>query len=408
MLGECLEIFQKKLKECGESLILDEYVLKDGTYIIVGKNGEITSVTDIKRDKKSGKISRSASRYDDICYYDYHSDLISMNKPQDPAKIVHSNNYLCFWVKKESISNGKLKPEVIEKYYDVLENPGKKYEKSKAAPIYQKLEETLGKVDTETLQRNKQWILEHIFSVEELSDDIDMSRKDYLKIFFEADREEYEREGNRYVLPNIYNSNNYNVEVNGEILGLPDNNQGMNAKKPFLSVKTRKSVAPYLLNRQEVILQKQFFDYLMNFASVGKNNLYVDLNQEEFIPCEDGKYPPGAISGFYLRLQKGKEVEIQNQDVVPFFNNKLKEIFTYKNVLEIEDEHEPEYQYDKECRTYQELEETVNDIFFSKMLINNYFSAEENIRITDDYLKEIYYYPEEGCLNGFVWEIPEE
>ena len=60
--------------------------------------------------------------------------------------------------------------------------------------------------------------------------DIDMGKKDYLKIFFEAEREEYQREGKRYFIPNIYNSNQYNITVNDETLGLPDNNQGMNAK----------------------------------------------------------------------------------------------------------------------------------------------------------------------------------
>ena len=387
MLGECLEVFKKKLEEEGEELILGNYVLKDGSYIIVGKDGEVVSKTEIKQDRKTGKIDRSAVRYDDFCYYDYHSDLISMNKPQDPAKIIHSNNYLAFWIKKDSISNGKLTPELIEKYYEVLEHPEKKYEKSKAADIYQNLEKSIGKVDTETLQRNKKWILEHIFSIEELNLGIDMNKKDYLKIFFEADRAEYEREGNRYFVPNIYNSNNYNIEMNGEVYGLPDNNQGMNAKKPFLSVKTRKSVASYLLNGKEVMLQKQFFDYLMNFAAAGKNNLYVDLNRGEFIACRNDEYPIGAVSGFFLRIQKGKEVEILNQDVVPFFNNHLARPFVYKNWLEIEDVSHREYEYDRECETYNELEEIVNDIFFSKMLISYYFGKEEDIKITDEKLK---------------------
>ncbi len=387
MLSECLEVFKKKLEGEGEELILDNYVLKDGTYLIVGKNGEVTSRTEIKMDKKSGEIDRSAARYEDFCYFDYHSDLISMNKPQDSAKIIHSNNYLSFWVKKDSISEGKLKPETIEKYYEILEYPEKKYEKSKAAAIYQNLEETIGKVDTETLQRNKKWILEHIFSLEDLGLGIDMSKKDYLKIFFETDREEYEREGNRYFIPNIYNNNNYNVEVEGEVYGLPDNNQGMNAKKPLLSVKTRKTVAPYLLNREDVMLQKQFFDYLMSFAAIGKNNIYVDLNKEEFFPCGNSEYPIGAVSGFFLRIQKGKEVEIVYQDVVPFFDNYLKKPFIYRNWLDITDENHREYEYEQECETYEELERIIDDIFFSKMLISYYFGKEEDIKITDNHLK---------------------
>lgn len=385
LLGECLEVFHKRLEEDGENLILNNYVLKDGTYLIVDEDGKIVSLSDIKMNKKSGEINSNVPHYNELCYFDYHSDLISMNKPQDPAKIIHSNNYLSFWVKKDSISGGKLKPEIIEKYYEILEHPEKKYEKTKAKEIYQNLEETIGTVDTATLQRNKKWILEHIFSLEE--SEIDMSGKDYLKIFFKADKQEYEREGNRYFIPNIYNSNNYNVEVQGEIYGLPDNNQGMNAKKPFLSVKTRKMVAPYLLNREDVMLQKQFFDYLMGFASKGQNNIYVDLNAKKFIPCKNGEYPTEAVSGFFLRIQKGKEVEILNQDVVPFLDNHLKKTFTYKNWLNVMSEKDAEYEEEQEYETYQELERIIDDIFFSKMLISYYFGKEEDIKITDETLK---------------------
>ena len=192
-----------------------------------------------------------------------------------------------------------------------------------------------------------------------------------MKIFFEAEKEAYQREGDRYFIPNIYNSNQYNVVINDEVLGLPDNNQGMNAKKPFLSIKTRKCAVPYLLNRENVMLQKQFFDYLMNFAMAGKYNIYVDMEHREFCACEDNKYPKETVRGYFLRIRKGKEVEIHDQDVVPFFRNRLSKPFVYENKLGIEDDKNPEYEYGKICETYQELESMMDDIFFSKMLIHH-------------------------------------
>ena len=103
MITECLEVFQNVL-ERDENVIIREYIPADGTYILVDKNYEIKEQPiEIKMDKKTGNIDRSASDYNKICYYDYHSKLISMNKPQDSAKIIHSNNYYSFWVKKESI-----------------------------------------------------------------------------------------------------------------------------------------------------------------------------------------------------------------------------------------------------------------------------------------------------------------
>ena len=392
MITECLQVFQKMLEK-DENLILREYIPADGTYIILDKNCQIKGQpVEIKMDKKTGNIDRSATYYNDICFYDYHSKLISMNKPQDPAKIIHSNNYFSFWVKKESITNGKLTEEVIDKYYDILEEPIKKYEKGKALELYKSVEASLGSVNKEILHKNKAWIKEHIFSINE-SIPVDLEKKDYLKIFFEADFSEYEKEGKRYFIPNIYNSNNYNIKVKDKVLGLPDNNQGMNAKKPFLSIKTRKVPTPYLLDENQVMLQKQLFDYFMNFVSAGKYNVYVDLERNEFIACRnDDKnkgFPIGSICGFFLRLQKGKnEAEIHYQDVVPFYENKLEKEMDYIDYMQIPNEKHPEYEmeyhtYDK----FSEIERLIDDIFFSKMLRNNYFTEADKLSITEEGLR---------------------
>lgn len=388
MIDECLSVFRRRIEEEGENLILRDYIPAEGTYVIVTKDGQIKASRDIKFDKKLGKIDKDFAEFQDICYYDYHSKLITMNKPQDPAKVIHSNNYYAFWIKKESLSNGKLTREIIEKYYEILEMPEKKYEKGKAMELYQSVRETLGEVDKEVLDRNKAWILEHIFRLQEIME-IDLEKKDYLKIFFEAERSEYEKEGNRYFIPNIYNSNNYNMKVENDVLGLPDNNQGMNSKKPFLSIKTRKVSSPYLLNMNEVMVQKQFFDYLMNFASAGKYNVYVDLEHMEFQACRNAEYPMGSVCGFFLRLAKGKnEAEIHYQDVIPYYENKLQKEFSYENVMEIYNDKYPEY--DMAYHSYKkksELEGLIDDIFFSKMLRNNYFTEIDKLSSIEPKLK---------------------
>ena len=102
MLKECLEVFEYMLKEEGESLILHSYVPADGTYILVGRDGSQKAVMDFCIDKKTKKVDHSHPSFDEFCFYDYHSQLLSMNKPVDRKKIIHSNNYLSFFVKKEA------------------------------------------------------------------------------------------------------------------------------------------------------------------------------------------------------------------------------------------------------------------------------------------------------------------
>lgn len=388
MLSECLEVFGSYTEEERERRILDYYIPKPGSYILVGKNGEVISATDFKK----GEINKSAVHFNEFCYYDYYSNLITMNKYLS-NKIIHSNNYLCFWIKKENVSNKKLTREIIDEYYDVLEHPEKKWGKGKEQlSAYRKLEAELGKVDVEVLQRNRKWVQEHIFDMDNLDLQIDMSKKDYLKIFFEAEKVEYQREGNRYFISNIYNNNDYNIIVNDEILGLPVNNMNMNKNKPFLSVKTRKVVPSYLLNKDDAILQKQFFDYLLNFAMAGKQNVYIDMEKKKIMAFPNNEYPPESISGLYLRIQRIKdaiEVVVYDQDVVPFFDNHLKKPFLYENKLNVEDEKNPEYEFGKTCMTYKEIEELINDIFFSKKLVHNYFTEEREIKITEETVKRM-------------------
>lgn len=388
MLRACMEVFRHEMEKSDNRLILDSYIPADGTYLIIGKNGEQIAAIEIKMDKKTRQIDRSSPYFPDICFYDYHSTLISMNKPMDGGKIIHSNNYLSFFVKKENVVSGTLTEDIIDGYYEVLKNPiEKKYKKAqKASEIYRQFENEAGPVDGISIERNKRWVKEHIFSL----NDVNMEGKGYLKIFFQADYELFEREGQRYFLPNIYNSNDYNVNVQGEVVGLPDNNLGMNAKKPFLSIKTRKNPAPYLLNAEAVMFQKKFFDYLMNLASAGLYNVYVDVERKRINAFPNGQIMEQMGAGYYLRIRKGKnEAEILEQDNMPGYCNNLKHGFVFQEILPCDYKMHPEYR-DKYQAYHKrtEIGALISEVFFMKCLAgNNYFVDASELNITDEQLK---------------------
>lgn len=406
MFEECLEVFKREL-DYDNNLILDEYIPADGSYIIVDAEGKIKNYQDIKLDKKKRGTSEAVikgSYFKEICFYDYHSKLISMNKPVDSKKVIHSNNYLSFAVKKESITS-KLTETIIDNYYDTLKNPLEaKYKKSKeASKIYQKFEEEYAPVNIEILEKCRSWIKQHIFSIDKLID-IDLKKKDYLKIFFEvfeADEEDNKKnkelfiqEDNRYIFPSIYNNNDYNVEVNGKIQGIPDNNMGMNAKKPFLAIKTRKTPAAYLVDINKAILQKQFFEYLMNFAANGKNNIYIDTKNYRIKAYSDQDERDDfdeMASGYYLRIQKGKELEIQIQDNIVDYQNRLKTNFEYMKFISIDIKGDKLPEFAKKYGVYDKRTSVgtlINEIFFSKFLRTNYFIDVNDMSIKDSVLRQ--------------------
>lgn len=381
MLKDCLEVFAEELKRTeektgdGDRLILDSYIPADGVYIVVSQSGEIRSCA-IKLNKKSRILEQTPNDNDllrKIRFYDYHSRLVSMDKPQDPKKVIHSNNYLAFWVKQESLENGKLDEAAIDRYFDVLRNPREKYKKPQDRKMYDYIAEQIGDIDQERLEKNRTWIKENVFRLEELN--ILLSGKNYLKIFFEGDEELYIKEEQRYVMTKIFNKNDYNFELEEKILGLPNDNLGLNSKKPYMENKTRRVPVSYLITPEEAVLQRKFFDYLMNKANAGETDLYFDTTKKKITAQKKGEMYSSDFNGYFLQVQKGKEVEIHHQDTIVDYKYHLIKPFRYQNILGLEDKEE---RY-KEYRNKKELQSVINEVLFSSWLIGNYFTAEDEL-----------------------------
>ena len=361
MLKDCLEVFERKMKlvkekDRGEdALILDSYIPADGCYVIVNRDGNIASQMELKFNKKTKQMEGIAERhYDKLCFFDYHSRLVSMDKPQDPKKVIHSNNYLSFWVKQESLSNGKLNQEAIDRYFDVLKNPENKYSKSKDRQMYEYISAQINEIDQEKLEWCRSWIKENIFKLEDLG--ISLSGKNYLKIFFEEDEERYIQEEQRYLITKIFNKNDYNQEIDGKIWGLPNDNLGMNQKKPYMAHKTRKVELSYMITAEDAVLQRKFFDYLYNQASAGKVNIYIDPEKGEIRAFTKEEKMQKDFSGYYLYIQKGKEVQIMHQDVIVDYRYYLRKHFSYVNVFDRETEDE----LYKDYATVDQMEKLLN------------------------------------------------
>lgn len=407
MLYDCMQVFMEEAKrvqsnsirqdsdtdmELISKLAIDNYVPKDGTYVLINLDNNFSQAyqIDISVDKKTGEIiGRNDSHYQYIRYLDYNSKLIEMNKPMDSKKVIHSNNMYTFFLKKDSLTSGKLTLEVVDGYYDTLANPETKYNKSKAKELYQQIESEIGSVNQEVLEKIRAWIKNWLQDSTLLP--IEISGKDYLKLFFiygneKETKELYEKENKRYMIPNIYNNNDYNKKIVDEIYGLPSNNIGLNSKKPFLENKTRKTVIPYLVSMDDIVWQNRFFDYLYGQASIGKVNIYFDFDEKKIYPISDKSDVSGYIdSGVYLRIRKGKEVEILESDVVIAMNPNLQPTFYYKSIL---DTKEDTY-FGGECNTRSQLAAVIDEVFFGKMLSFNFFTEPAGISISDNVVKNV-------------------
>ncbi len=321
MLNSCIDLFhnyyEQKLKE-DKDIILNEYALDFGTYLYVNiHSGEYKKV-----EVNKNEDGRSAGNiFEEIAQRDYLSKLLDMNKPIDLKKIVQSNNCYSFVIKKGSLerdSKGvrKLTLGRIEEYYSFTENLRVKYVKDKSKleildSIGQNSEE-YKEAKKEKILKIKEWIKNNIF-------DLNLEGKDYLKIYFDIPLKEYEIESNKYFQANLYNKNDYNISIGNEIYGVPNNNLGMNSKKPYLENKTRKIKAPYLITSKDALRQKLFFDYLMILVSNKRNYVYITYDGNIVSYSRDEV--PDGFSGYFLKVKKGKEAEIVDFDLSRTSNN---------------------------------------------------------------------------------------
>ncbi len=221
MVNDLIQIF--KNAENMEKAVLDNYIPKDGTYFRINKDNTIERLT-IKRNE-----TEQSELYKWFKEAEYNSNLIDMNKPVDTTKKIHSNNYYTVFIKcdilpkvgknKEKALTEEQLEKAIENYYNTFLQETKDKRAKKILEII-----NLESINEEELQVCKNKIKNAIPKIIEEIEKNNLADKNYVKIFIEEDIAKYREEGNRYLYPRIFNKNDYNIEINGEIWGLSNNN----------------------------------------------------------------------------------------------------------------------------------------------------------------------------------------
>lgn len=125
----------------------------------------------------------------------------------------------------------------------------------------------------------------------------------------------------------------------------------------------------------------------MNCANEGKTNIYIDNDEFAFkrIIClkNQEKLDEAKFNGIYLKIQKGKELEIHYIDSLTNYTTLLKPAFDFVDVIGVQGD---------ECyKLYNErfeVENLIDDILFSRYLKNNYFTPIEDLKGIDSIFKK--------------------
>ena len=386
MIDEALEVFRKIYDKEGEELVVSKHIPKDGTYILVNKkSGKIIETLNISYDKKSKKINGELNQYYGYFRaFDYYSNLVDMNKPMDSKKTIHSNQIYSFFIKKDSIRENKLTKAIIEGYKKNLLNPEEKYNSKEAKELYKNIAEKLSKIEKDIVEDIFLWIEDNVN--ENLLDND--NKKDYLKIFFVEDNldkslELFRNEHKRYLIPNIFNSNDYNKKIEETIYGLSNNNMGLNAKKTFLENKTRKISTPYLVDTEEILLQYAFYNYLL--PEVKQGNYFIYFTENEIIPkTYKDACPNGAR--YLLNATYSKDIDIKNFNIISKSDSQEINI-NFREILHQKRKDSDEIEYGNLNR--EKIMNNINKILFYNSLLGNFLASDGDLDIKDIEIKKL-------------------
>jgi CRISPR-associated protein Csh1 len=368
MINDLITLFKTGYEKHGDKIILDTYKPDDGIYIRINNNGLWDHIL-IKKD-----IVYDRELFNWFKHVDYYSCLLDMNKPIDPKKTIHSNNYLTMFIKKDILpevgeSEKKLtRKELegsIERYFSVFTKDNKDRYDKQSLELLDKA--NLPDLSVEAVKNNMNYILLNIDRLIELIKSSGLGKKDYVKVFFDSHIENYMTESRRYLIPKIFNKNDFNVNVRSNTLGLSNANMGLNSKKPYLESMTTRFKVAFRVDVESALLGKKIFDWIEGQEG---NTVYIpyDYGFEGSLGNVREKRP-----FYYIYFTRGIGLTVEDFDYLPQFTDKIG--FTLYNFLQLEEgEKENKFVSDDEyIDSLFQLEDKVNGYFFNGRLKNSYY-----------------------------------
>lgn len=271
MTYDLINSFKEYFKD--NKVVLDSYKMDDGYYYLVKNDGTLKRLIMKKNDPDDYEL------YKYLKTRDFYSKYLNSNKALDTGyteivgkekysmlkKICSNNIYTLFFKNKfvlglcnEQATKDAVPTDIFEKginkYYESLQKLGaKKEEKIILDECYKSAE----------IEKQKSNMISAFRKVYE-----DFSKEDkpkdgtWIKIFLEAEEDEYRRVGNIYFSLKLFNTNDSNVKVEDKVYGVNNYNYGLNSKKPYLELKTTPYKISSLISKDEISILNNIYIWL--------------------------------------------------------------------------------------------------------------------------------------------------
>lgn len=362
MLNEILSSLRERDEVA--ALAIDTYTLKEGLYICL--NGDTYQELLIEKNKEY-----SGDLYELIKARDFYSSLIELNKSVDTDKKIHSNNIFSLFFKVPDLQNLKKDQfnifslpscnRHIERYYDFL------------LKWYDSNQETLDNAQLKPFSQFKiikmrDFIISKLALIQERVKQNNLKAGKYVKVFCEAAMEDYINASNLYLIPKIFNKNDYNIKIGDKIFGLSNFNMGTNSKKPFLEHKTTAYKVPFRISLEDALDGYRFSTWLNSQNIEGQSIDSGYLTFEKNPNCFLRQKLSSGEAAQYIHFKRGKTgPEIDDYEILPQPKKEMDRPLKTYNYLGL-----PEYDAIT-IREMDRLEATIDEYFFNGNMVRGYF-----------------------------------
>lgn len=287
MIEDLIRVFEKKYKMYGDDLLLEDYKLEDGIYVLYNLNKADKPLTEFEVSKENSCVDNKY--YKNITRYDYYSKVMEMNKAIDDKKKIQSNQIYAFKIKSMNITKEILTPS-IENYYEKLEDYATYLSKDKIKiMLFNSLKEEEKATNLEDIKKIKNIIEKNIYKYYN-------EKEKRIKFFFvksdlenEVEIEEsykmFKNNYRKYLIPNIYVRTSSCVIQNNKIYGVPNSWYTVNPAKPSLVNSSKLNNLPLLLDINEVEIREKLKEFLGN--ELKKGNRYIYYSSVDIFPSKE-------------------------------------------------------------------------------------------------------------------------
>ena len=334
MIENLIDVFRRRYNTLGDEMLLDDYELSEGIYILYNFNVPTKPLTIFEVDKKKDKEKswKNDEFYKHITIFDYYSPILESNKAIADKKL-HSNQIYAFRAKTQNLKLEILKDK-IDKFYDVLENYEDSLKNDKVKlQLYQNLKADEKFLDNDDIIKIKKILEKEVYKYYD-------EKEKTIKIFFVPNNLKTEDEilesytnfkngAKRYLVPNIFVKTDCCIIEKGEVLGVPNSWYTANDSKPSLMNNGKVNKLPILLTVDEVITRDKLRNYLLKELKVGKKYIYfsqVDIfpSKELLIDTKNYNYliQLGMVNGSpvfeKINFLRKKEMKFNLDEIVDF------------------------------------------------------------------------------------------